>query len=120
DQSLRPGEAGCRHPGRAQDLEVVGAGRVGDRQRNRPAGELAVKGERGHDLQPDRVAQRVENRAQLELASIGHLQVLALHSTIIEINENGSAFLPSTTIEVWQTERTPDENASCRSCARSG
>ncbi len=70
----------------ANDAQMVRAGRVAHRQREAATCPLAGR-ERGDDLQPNGIGQRLEHLRELELVGVRHRQVgLAGHSKIVEID----------------------------------
>src|SRR5581483_166992 len=72
------------HPGLAEDPVVVGHRRLRDAQLDRAAGTRARRvGQPPDDLEPLRVAERVQNGRQLQLFPIGVMKLhsLALHCT---------------------------------------
>jgi hypothetical protein len=80
--ALRPGRLGEGQAGFAQDAEVVREGRLRDRDGERAAVAGAAAGEVADDPQADGIAERVQDRGQLELLDsgllggvIGHLDV---------------------------------------------
>src|SRR3954454_16102859 len=66
DDALRAARLGERHPRLAQDAEVVGERRLRDGDLEGPARALTLGGERADDVQPDGVAERVEDGGQFE------------------------------------------------------
>ena len=71
-QSRRPLRPLLDHARLAQHLEMVGARRLGDRQGEAAAGVVALAvGQLGDDAQPHRIAQRVQDSAELELLHRG-------------------------------------------------
>src|SRR5919198_2784191 len=78
---------------------MVRPGRVGHRQWEAAAGTLAGR-DRRDDLQPDRIAQRLEHRRQLEIAGGRHGEIGPIaHSKIVEINAAPAPLIPSTVVE---------------------
>ena len=77
----------------------TGSARV-PQARSPPAASVATISSRTGSL------QRVQHRGQVDVLAIRHLQIVALHSTVIEINVRTVAFDPSMTVEVWQRGAT--------------
>ena len=70
-ESRRSLEALPDDTGLTQDPKVVRTRRLDDRELETAAGPLVSSSERGHDAQPDRIGQRVEDGGQRDLITTG-------------------------------------------------
>src|SRR4051794_19774711 len=76
--------------GLAEDLEVVGAGGLGDGHVEGRAGLLGVRVQRGDHLQAHGIAERMEDGAQLELlaSGVGDLFLYDSHRTSDKVRQS--------------------------------